>query len=594
MNIVEQALAILGTQKAVPLNEGVLLFARLLAWQKISASRKVGEDGCFRQCTTPEASKVFRVLSGQPSLGENAKAFRGTEDALSKISPDTLEQLCNLLSNNPPDHTKLLAALHDALAIASPDSEMHTIPGELVELVTSLAAPGKDERVFCPFDMSVRVAEQAAMDGGQVSVEVQEDTPWPYLASIFLENRLDVRQGHPVTHPAWTGRGKPTQFDVVMAVPPWGQKYLRTEVACSDTTSLMQGLCNESVWVNGDIVHLMCLLQHCSKRLIAVIPPNQLFRDLPDEQEFKRYLLEKGLETVIALPKRILGSNAAFHVLVVNAQQSRQDGVLMVDVSNFIIPRRGRGNPLTGRDKLRDVAEVVRIVQSRQEGQYSRLVKKDEYTANKYNLLPSLYVVSQEKNLAVSTNEKTAKLSEIAEFIRPQMLKSDDTGVELLEAGISDIGENGELSEPKKSIKVKASSLEQAKKQKIQAGDVLLGIRGAVGRVALVPDSCGKNWIAGQAFMILRVKPEVFNPVVLYRYLVSPVGQAELARRVSGGTVPLLQTGTLKEFPVPDVSEAEKTAILLIHEKIQRKYRAIERIRGKIQTLNQEYWPMSK
>ena len=72
----------------------------------------------------------------------------------------------------------------------------------------------------------------------------------------------------------------------------------------------------------------------------------------------------------------------------------------------------------------------------------------------------------------------------------------------------SDIGCHGGIQDPKKVIDVEEHLLDRAQNQSLQTGDILLAIKGSVGKVGIISSDCGENWIAGQSFVtVFQVTP---------------------------------------------------------------------------------------
>ena len=83
----------------------------------------------------------------------------------------------------------------------------------------------------------------------------------------------------------------------------------------------------------------------------------------------------------------------------------------------------------------------------------------------------------------------------------------------------------------------------------LRQGDIVLSIKGTVGRAALVGDTADKQQtVVSQSCVVLRLNPDqraAVHPEVLLMYLRSPHGQAQLAGLQVGAGVQHISPGTL-------------------------------------------------
>lgn len=107
-------------------------------------------------------------------------------------------------------------------------------------------------------------------------------------------------------------------------------------------------------------------------------------------------------------------------------------------------------------------------------------------------------------NLFSSEIIAAGKLNEFVDITRGQVLKTNNESFHIgLEINPGDISESGLINYPKKIITNLDKNCNE--KYKIKKGDILIGVKGLVGKVGFV-DQEVKNWYAGQAVAILRSK----------------------------------------------------------------------------------------
>lgn len=105
----------------------------------------------------------------------------------------------------------------------------------------------------------------------------------------------------------------------------------------------------------------------------------------------------------------------------------------------------------------------------------------------------------------------------------------------------------------------------QYRRSTIQAGDIVLSIRGTVGRLAFVPDELDGGNITQDSVRI-DVLPPV-NSKYVYWYLHSPFAQQYFARNQKGVAVRGINVGDVRPMEIPIASKAEQDHIVSLVEK---------------------------
>lgn len=131
----------------------------------------------------------------------------------------------------------------------------------------------------------------------------------------------------------------------------------------------------------------------------------------------------------------------------------------------------------------------------------------------------------------------------------------------------------------------------RANNQRVQAGDILLVIKGSVTKVGYVPKDCPDNWIAGQSFLILRPSPKI-GTEYLFQYLNSELVQGYLKERTLGEVMTIIKAADVESIPVPLPEPRELKAVRDTHEQIQAEYAAIEQHRQVIGQLKSTLWSL--
>ena len=126
---------------------------------------------------------------------------------------------------------------------------------------------------------------------------------------------------------------------------------------------------------------------------------------------------------------------------------------------------------------------------------------------------------------------------------------------------ISDINYLGLLEEPVKKTLVKEGFVTRANPTFIKKGDLLISIKGTIGKVALVTKEL-KETIPGPSLCILRIHDQSrLTPESLLLYLRSSFGQQIISSATQGTTIPFLPVKSIKSMKIiiPTLEE-EKVA----------------------------------
>jgi type I restriction enzyme S subunit len=116
---------------------------------------------------------------------------------------------------------------------------------------------------------------------------------------------------------------------------------------------------------------------------------------------------------------------------------------------------------------------------------------------------------------------------------------------------------------------MKAPDTAEAKRTRVQPGDVLLSITADLGRTAVVPEGLGPAFI-NQHLSILRTK--AFVPRFLSAYFASPVGQRQVSGRNRQGVKAGLNFDDIRSFIVPFPP-------IELQREFERRVRAVEKLK---------------
>jgi type I restriction enzyme M protein len=148
-------------------------------------------------------------------------------------------------------------------------------------------------------------------------------------------------------------------------------------------------------------------------------------------------------------------------------------------------------------------------------------------------------------------------------------------------------------------VGIESAIAQRNEHQFLRPHDIVLIIKGSVGKVGIVPEDVpapgAEGWIVGQSGVILRVNdPNIIDPRTLAVYLRSKLGKELLdGVAVRGATIPLIQLRELQRLPIiiPTTEKAAEIGALLDDEdRIQRE---IEQLRVRQAGLASQVWAMN-
>jgi len=238
---------------------------------------------------------------------------------------------------------------------------------------------------------------------------------------------------------------------------------------------------------------------------------------------------------------------------------------------------------------LKDLDQIANIYLGKQEIENTSVLAPNSLVAeNSYSLSIDRYVLSKEaaELNAILSSYNLIELQAIADIRRSQMFKDEEEGLEVIEFSPSDMEMAGYTLESKKSKKI-GSQESRLDTYELKTNDILLSTKGTIGKVGIIGE-LPKPAIASQAMQVIRLKEDSsLDPVVLYMYLKSDIGQAILKQLVAGTAMPQIATREIKEFQIPILSESDESRIvqsfndeMKLYEEIEEKKKKIHKIHG--------------
>jgi type I restriction-modification system DNA methylase subunit len=318
------------------------------------------------------------------------------------------------------------------------------------------------------------------------------------------------------------------------------------------------------------------------------------FRTSKDLEYFREELVRKNwLDAVITLPSGGHASTSLEGLLLV-LKQDRTVGapIQMVAAQEMLSLRKGKS--VRQAWDPNGVKELAQLLNDRKESPYARLITAEELESNGFSFQVSRYLHSED-DLELQRfldSRTTLQLGDLAEIRRPvaSLGRQEKDGIEVREVTPGDINDSGQLRQGSKRIQLPEAALAKGRQQLLEPGDVLLSIKGGLGKVAVVQD-LEHPTVPGQAFCVVRLRPNApLTPAALVQYLRSAVGQSVLDKVSQGSAVAFVPMGEVKSLPIVIPTAAELKRAEELQEESVELSRQLENLSRRLNELTQDGW----
>ena len=497
----------------------------------------------------PDLQYAFNRMS--ESLGENGQVFE-TSRLPNKLSDASISAVMELLNSlTECSHRDLALALN--AVVEELDTPNRMLTAETAQLLAALCDRG-EQSVSLYYSESVPVL--LALDSAEkVLVTLGVMSAYSVAMGYLLETTLQFNDSAESETPSGLA-------GFVIAVPPIQAKAKNSKLKL-------------------DELAILKVARECSVRGVVTVTPSVL--NSRAAMDVRAELInENWLDAVIGLPQGTLLNTAVEPaILVIDKTRHKETPIVFIEAD---VPQND--------DDLKTLVDAVR---KKKASEQSAVASPLDVQKNDYDLTISKYKLG----LATQTLEQlenTVSLDGVAEIVRAQNLKVTDESeltTVFLEASVRDITESGRMGTPQKRSHVDKKQLRRAQNQRIYPGDILLAIKGSVGRLSFVDESCGENWIAGQAFLIIRPKGTAVSTPYLYRYLASELIQEYMEEVATGIVMTLLKAADVSNILVPLPTPDLKVSVESTHAEILAEYAAVEEHRDIIRRLEQQNWTLN-
>ena len=203
---------------------------------------------------------------------------------------------------------------------------------------------------------------------------------------------------------------------------------------------------------------------------------------------------------------------------------------------------------------------------------------------------PTAYVSPTDVLDSVAYIKKgTVELDKIATIYKALTCKAPadtDFKEKLCELNLNDVPESGIITSVPKEVEVELG-LKQAKRNLLIDGDVVISVKGAVGKVGFYKEG-QKKVMAGQCFAIIRSKdPDLYSQELIFALLRNDDMQDYIKTKITGDKLKVLQLSELKAIPLPAATESMKAKACRITQELYDSQINLIEIKESIKALGQ-------
>lgn len=203
---------------------------------------------------------------------------------------------------------------------------------------------------------------------------------------------------------------------------------------------------------------------------------------------------------------------------------------------------------------------------------------------------PTAYVSPTDVLDSVAYIKKgTVELDKIATIYKALTCKTPadtDFKEKLCELNLNDVPESGIITSVPKEVEVELG-LKQAKRNLLIDGDVVISVKGAVGKVGFYKEG-QKKVMAGQCFAIIRSKdPDLYSQELIFALLRNDDMQDYIKTKITGDKLKVLQLSELKAIPLPAATESMKAKACRITQELYGSQIKLIEIKESIKALGQ-------
>ena len=312
--------------------------------------------------------------------------------------------------------------------------QLSTILSEIVTLDSQNPKAGQQKKIHKVLDFTcgsgsllLNVKSKIEKEGGTISrIYGQEKNITTYnLARMNMllhgvkDSEFEIFHGDTLKND-WDilnemNPAKKTEFDAIVANPPFSLRWDASEVMAEDFRFKNYGLAPKSAADFAFLLHGFHFLSE-EGTMAIILPHGVLFRGGAEQRIRTKLLKDNNIDTVIGLPSNLFFSTGIPVCILVLKKCKKEDDVLFINASEHYKKEKRQNYLRIGENgEPNDIQEIVDTYKNRPEKieRYARSVSIEEIEKNDFNLNISRYVSTAKPEPIIDLNEVHEKLAEI-------------------------------------------------------------------------------------------------------------------------------------------------------------------------------------
>lgn len=564
--------------------EALPLVLQTTAWASLSRTESLPVDLTLpRQMNLSPQEQADNFRCVQPLISSHLTSTSWTVDAtLLQHLPLLIEKVVML-----EKHELRKWCADDVLYWSSePTPATSAIAPSLANFLVSLATFDAPDQIYLPWERSGQLAARCR----RRNIDCWIDSPAPLMVDLVLAQlsgaHPNAHRNDPVLSPVELGPGQLKQFPVSLSILEPAQRYSLKDIE-NDPHDRFPEKTHSNI-----VLSIRHLLAQTQGKIVVVVPNGLLFNAGAERLLRADFLQKRMIHTVIGLPDGLFSRSSTANSVLILDTVKPSDSIRFVKITEEFTASGPRKDT-----ELAKLPQLLRATRDRDDNLMAINVAVSAIARDECNLEIGRYLLDEQtrKLSAVLAMQHTTKMFDHFEVVRARQHATSARGVFVREIQAADLPDYGHvLSASKDSL----FDLSTAKAQSyfIQRNDVLICLKGAVGKVGIVksaPERGAGGWVAGQSLAILRARPSGhYDPGALMVYLRSPMGQAQLSRLTVGSSIPTLQGSALKELEIPTMNIVQQGMAVEALEEEASVQSEIEALRQKQSKIASALWKL--
>jgi len=571
-----------------PLSDrGALLSLLLIAWHKASQNPKCPTELQMRNCQRISPQELVKDMGELSSILKDP-AFNIEDADISRIRQLAINDAisrCLALGDSG-----LLKEFDPTDAVISFEMSVFAFPVEVCDLMVGLAGDIEGETVYLPWESNGQLTGRILKRGAKGMIETIYHAKIAQIVSSILSDtkQINVAQNDLLRNPHYVENGQLKLFGTTIALVPFGVN-VDAEIVERDLYNRFREKTRSLT-----VLTVRHILAQTKGRAIITSINSLLFSSGPERSLREDLLREQRIEAVIAMPAGLLDTTTIpFTILIINTEK-RCDTVRFVNVDT----PQFKVDVSRTKARLINIEQLIGTILTSPDSDAVRNVSTYDIINNDAQLQVNRYVLGekeQEVAYLLATLE-CKRLEDIATLVKPSVNNSVENGIEISEVGASDLPEYGYIRTATKQIIVD-QKVGKSASQFLRPGDIVLIIKGNLGKVGIVPqevpESGAGGWIAGQSAAVIRVNQSSgIDPHALFILLRSELGKELVKSLASGSAIPFVQLRELKQLLIPIPSDEESikaTEAFMQEDDLQKQIDEHQRLQAK---LSANFWAL--